>query len=608
MQCRTSCRNALMAVLYVAGMTSLHAQPLMSDVQLIANPGAAVQMEPPPQTFTIIQAGSYTVTLTDLRSPVALATLQLAVADAADSLLQLTAAGTTVTQTLTLQPGTYTEQVLASAASGSLGGTFSVQVTASDGSAVPVLPQGGSVAAPAFVGTVSPPSNPVAGQSVFQTDFTVNDPGAYQLVIADDAFPAALAGNSLDIALWNDAAPAVLLLTQVNSNAGSFALGSLAAGTYHLIVIAQAAPPALAGLYGITVTGGSGGTSNALASSVPVGNLTVATQIPIQSSEPLTLILTDLAVPSALSTLQSIVVEGASVLQPTVGAGMYTVGGVAAGQVSLYVMAQAGAQGEGAFAAVMRSGSQTLLDLAQPVTDGTHPAYGFTATLSAAGNYQLYINDFAIPAALLSLRVAVEQGATLAATATATGGSSATVSQQLQAGPVNWIAFASPSANAGLFGVKLTSSAGATLYQSTQGVGSAFHAQSVTVQTSGSYTLSLADLGFPASFAQLDLIATSGAQIVGQVDGSGSLSLSATPGSYTLNVLAQTGTTQSGAAAGYGLYGLQMTGPVTQTGSPPNTANSGGGGGAVSVPDLSALLLALLWQWRRRHLRRTAHS
>jgi hypothetical protein len=96
-------------------------------------------------------------------------------------------------------------------------------------------------------------------------------------------------------------------------------------------------------------------------------------------------------------------------------------------------------------------------------------------------------------------------------------------------------------------------STGVTQYETTQGVGALFSSQTVNVATAGSYTLTLTDLGFPASFNTLAVIATRGDSLAGQVFGGGKLSISATPGTYVVNVLAQVGT-----GVDYGLYGVQL--------------------------------------------------
>ena len=593
-----SCMVAALGALALATPALAGAQTLLSQVKLIANPSVAAATVPTAQTFTITQAGSYTVTLTDLQTPLPLASLQLAVASATATAVQLSTTTTTSTasQSVTLQPGAYTEQVLASAAANSLGGSFSVQVTDSTGAAVPVTPVGGTSSSSAFVGAVGPPATSTSSASVLQTQFTVSSAGTYQLTLTDLGFPAALLQGSVDIALWNLNAPTTLLIDQTGqtiSPTGSAFQPSaaLSAGTYDLIVIAQAGQGAQGGLYTATVSGASG---TAYASAVAVGNL-VPVQFTISAPQNLTLTVADLGSPSPLGSLQTILVEGGAVLQPASPAGTYPITAAPAGTAQLFVSAQPGAAGEGSYSAVVQGSSQTLLDIAQPVTDSSHYGFGYSGTVSSTGAYELELSDFQIPHALSSLSAVVEQGGAPLASTTLAAGGTATLSPQPQTGPINIVAFAAPASGGGLFGVQLAAgTSGPIAYQTTQGVGTGFSSDTVSVPSSGTYSVQLTDLGFPASFSQLDLIVSSGLKMLGQIDGSGSVSLSATPGTYTLNVLAQTGTAEGGGAANYGLYGVQMAAqPPPSTTPAGGSSSSTGGGGAIS-PILLLLLSSTL--------------
>ena len=590
-----------LALTYLA-CAPAQAQTLLDQVQLVSNPAVAPGQIPPTQTFTVSAAGSYTVTLTDLESPAALGSLQLAIASASATVLQLSAAGTSNSQAVTLQPGIYYEQVLASpsTANAALGGSFSATVTAANGSAVPVTPVGGQTPSNAFVDAVAGAGpSPPPGQSVLQTQFTVTSAGAYQLALADLAFPAALHPASLDIAVWNQASPGTLVFVEAGVDAGNFALGTLSAGTYQLVVVAQAASPAYAGLYGLTI---GAGTNSVLAMTVPVGTLPAGVIFGVPLGGSLQLTLGDLAWPTPLASLQALMVQGATVLQPSVDAGTYTVNDATAGSAQLFVAAEpTAAAGEGSFTALISQGGQTLLDIAQPVTDSSHYGYAFM-TNQAAGSYKLGITDFAVPAALGSLGAVAEQNAVELGMVTTSGGS-ATLSPQ-QAGPVNVVAFAAPAAQAaGLFGLALTSvSSGTVAYQTTQGVGEDFASQQVAISTAGEYQVNLVDLAFPASFATLKLIVTSGEQNEGQISDGGKLSFQATPGTYTLNVLADTGTSQ-GAPANYGLYGVQVAAVAPPAPAAPASSSSGGSG-AVSPIDLAILALALYRVLRARRLAR----
>jgi hypothetical protein len=142
------------------------------------------------------------------------------------------------------------------------------------------------------------------------------------------------------------------------------------------------------------------------------------------------------------------------------------------------------------------------------------------------------------------------------------------------AGPVNVLVFptlSSPTANS-LFGAQVVAADGATVFEVTQGVGALFSSQSFTVPTAGSYDLTLTDLGFPANFASLTVIATRGYSLAGQTTSGKTLTFSAMPGTYVLNVFAQVGS-----GADYGLYGVNVwpSPTVTLTASASDIAAGG---------------------------------
>jgi hypothetical protein len=285
--------------------------------------------------------------------------------------------------------------------------------------------------------------------------------------------------------------------------------------------------------------------------------------------------LTDLASPAALASLQGIVTQGASVLQSWPAAGALSFA-AAAGTAQLYVLAQPGSGGQGAYEAYATAGAQTLADVAEPALASGSFGYAFPTSVSAAGSYQVSVYDFQEPVAFTSLSAVIAQRG--AALTTTQGTSSFTAA----AGPMSVIVFptqSSPTAN-GLFGVQVAAqTSGVSAFETTQGVGALFSSQTVNVATAGSYDVTLTDLGFPASFTNLAVIATRGDSAVAQIFGAGKVTVAATSGTYVLNVLAQVGT-----GVDYGLYGLQMA----PTPPPPTltltaSANSVTSGAAVAL-------------------------
>jgi hypothetical protein len=551
--------GAAAALFWVSGLASAGAASLLDQVTLVSDATVAGDPVPPAQTFTIAQSGSYTVTLTDLQLPTALAALSLAIADSTGTQVALSAAGQ---KTVALPAGTYTAQVLALAASGAVGGAFGVQLTpAAGGAAVWQYSDA--------IGAASPP--PSSGQSVLSTKFTVTAAGSYQLTVSDLSFPVAL--SSLQLVILNDCGTTPGCVTSPVSPTPAVGPAisvplTLAAGNYDLFVIAGADTTALQGLYSIQIAAAG----NVLyATTVPVGQLPAAIAIPVPAAGSVALQLVDLASPAALASIQAVVTQGAGVLQQLSGAGT-TSFAAAAGPLQLYVLGQpGGSTGQGSFEAYATSGTQTLADVAQPVLAPGSFGYEFSANVPAA-TYQAGIYDFQLPQAFSSLNAVVAQGGVVLTTTTSSSGTFAAV-----AGPINFLvfpAFASATAN-GLFGAQLVAAGanGAAAFQATQGVGALFSAYTFTVSTAGTYNLTLTDLLFPAKFTSLAVIATRGYSLAGQVEGGGTQAITATPGTYVLNVFAQV----AGSGVDYGLYGLNVSPApsVTLTAAASSVASGG---------------------------------
>jgi hypothetical protein len=519
----------------------VRATPLISSVQLVTAPAALAQPQPSAQTFTVAQAGSYTVTLTDLQIPSALGSLNLAIATPAATAITLTGAGS---QTVSLAAGTYTAQILAQAAAGAPGGTFSAAVAPSAGGAA-IWQYENSVGA-ANMSTS-------AGATAITSTFSVATGGSYQLAVTDLAFPVAL--SSLSVIILNDCGTtpgcvtAPVAPTPVTAANTGTAL-TLAAGNYDLFVIASADSTARQGLLSVQITG-AGSTAPVYANTIPVGTLPPPTEVDVHAASTVEVDAVDLAVPSALSALQAVVVQQGAVLSTLSSPGTASFA-AAAGALQVYALGTPGASGQGGAELVFTSGATRLADFVVPVFATGSNAFAFAPTLSAAGNYQLAVHDFQLPTAFVSLLAAAAQGGKLL-TSTAGSGSFAAAG-----GPLNILVFpvqsSAPGAQ-GLFGVQVAhQSNGGVAFQTAQGVGASFSSSTFTVPKLGSYNLSLADLAFPAPFSTLAVIVTNGSSVVGEVFGSSTVAFTGQPGiNYSLNTLAS-----AGSSADYGLYGLQL--------------------------------------------------
>jgi hypothetical protein len=578
----------------MGGLATAQAAALVDQVTLVEDATAAASPIPLNsggqsfETFSVTQAGSYSIAVRDLLNPTALAALNVSVSSSVASAATLSSAGTSKVSTVTLQPGTYTVQTLATAASGSAGGELSVVITAPDGSK-PIND----------AWTVSAPSTPVAGQSVLQTKFTVTSSADYGLTITDRSFPAALSANTLSWIVLNDATQLpVTGASRTKTNPGNWDLGVLAAGAYDLTVVAQANSTALAALYSVSVASTGASPVTVLGSTVPVGKLVAAGSFSVPTTETVTLAMTDLAFPASLASFQGIATQGASVLNAASGTGTkYSLAAtgtasakatdpVGKGVVQIFTQAQPAPVGQGAYALYAHD-TTTLLDVATPATDTSHVAYGFSSMLTTGGAYQLSASDFRAPAALSALSaVAEQQGAALGSVGGASSGSTPNL-PTVQSGPINFVAFATPAsssgattANQGLFGLTLatapTSGSGTTVYEITQGVGALFSSTPVVIATAGAYVLQVTDLQFPTAMGSLGVFFTRGQSVAAEIFGTNQLVFNvATPGTYVANVLTQVGTTTD-----YGLYGVRLmpapAAPTVTLTAAPTSVSSGG--------------------------------
>jgi hypothetical protein len=282
------------------------------------------------------------------------------------------------------------------------------------------------------------------------------------------------------------------------------------------------------------------------------------------------------------------VVQGATqlgqvALAPATLTATGTFTGAGPGAAQLFMFARSDTSGAGSYGLRVSQGNQTVLEDARPVPEDYSAGaivggYRFAASAATAGSYQLQLSDYAFPAAFASLRAVVSQAGSLTQTVAAAG----TMTVPLAAGPVTVLVIAKPpsAASNGLFGLSLTPpSSTAAVIEGTQGVGGLFRTRNISVATAGSYDLSVSDLGFPDNFGELAVAATRGTSLVGQIFGGGKFSFSATPGTYSLNVLARLGT-----GANYGTWGFSL-----DTTPPPPVVTLSAGPAAITTQQTTTL-------------------
>jgi hypothetical protein len=278
------------------------------------------------------------------------------------------------------------------------------------------------------------------------------------------------------------------------------------------------------------------------------------------------LTVNDLQFPTALTSgsLKLLAVEGATVLQPSSGPGMYTFAATT-GTVQVFATAQPAATGgQGSYAVYAMEGTQTLADIAVPVVDASH--YGYFYALSAplvAGSYQLGVVDYGLPQPLGGLSAAVVQQGTLIA-GSKIQSSSGTVTFAAGGGGAGILVFPvlAVVGDDSLLGIVLSAAdSGAIVFNTTSGVGALFTSTNVTIPTPGNYVVQAADLAFPAAITNLAVVVTSGQTIAGSVYGGGLISFTAhAAGTDVINVFTQLASGQH-----YGQYGVEASPAATAT-------------------------------------------
>jgi len=202
---------------------------------------------------------------------------------------------------------------------------------------------------------------------------------------------------------------------------------------------------------------------------------------------------------------------------------------------------------------------------------GSASVYSFDTTIASGGSYNFDLADFGVPSALTSLKAVVVQGGTVLSVPLNAAG---TEGLTLADGPASLLVFTQPAASGGLFDVDLTPTVGgAAVFETTQGVGQVFSGRQLSITLPGSYALNVSDLGFPAPLSTFAVIATQGSKQLGSIYGGGAFAFTvATPGTYFINFIAQTG-----GADGAGTYALSVApGPVVNLESSTTAVDSGG--------------------------------
>jgi len=554
-------------------MGAARADVLLDQTSAVGLPGVAPPVE---YSFTESTAQALTLTLTDLATPAAFGSLEVAVTlnDALVGTATVSATTHTGTFAIPAAAGNYTLHVIGVPNATQGIGNFGICVapTASAASCS-VYQNSGSITTPAATSST--------GTSTLNTNFTSTTAGNYIVTLTDDAFPAALQSLSAGVFSGSNA-------IMVNIPSGTPTPITLAAKTsYQLLIAAQAGTATEAGLYGIRITDPSG--AIVFDRTLPVGILPGSTVVDSTTAQSLSVILTDYAYPAALSSVGVALTQGSTLLTELTDPGSATNVPVAAGNVEVWQYAVAGAQ-PGTYSLNLSVYQSNPVDNLFSTTQVVNPApstsatsFAFVANLPTAGTYNLVVNDFQFPGSLQSI-----SSPTVAQNGTVLPLSSGNFTAVQ--GPVVVLVNASPpTGSLGIFGVTVqtTGTTPSVVLDQTQAVGGIFNTQTITVGISGNFNASLTDLKFPQAFGTLAFVLSQNSQVLGKAyaeGSSGTFQYSSTPGKYVVTLVAipSSGVTVPPSLGNYGLYSLHVA-SAPPTVKLTSSAASVAAGGAVTL-------------------------
>jgi hypothetical protein len=537
MRTTSHCFANILATAFIALMAfagTARANTLLDQSSMVGLPTVAAPQE---YTFTATATEALTVTLTDLKVPAAFSSLQIAVTQA-DALVgkPATVQGSNATVAIAATAGdVYVMYVIGTPNTAQGIGSFGVCVTRnSDTTHTCVYQNSGNIQTPSAPSTT--------GVSTLNTNFTANSTGTYQVTLTDDQFPVPL--QMVSATIFNGG-------TQVGGvfPAGTTPVTLTGGVNFTLLVAAQAAVSPQAGLYGVRITDPSG--ALVFDRTLPVGSLGASTIFNNPSAQSLTLTLTDFAYPAALNSLGGAVTSGGAKLGELTAAGSSPAFTAPAGPLEIWQFATAAAS-PGVYGLSLASAKASLYSTTQvvnPASNASSGSYAFAVQLTAAATYNLSVTDLQFPGGLTAMSSTIAQNGTQL-TVNSDGDFTAVAGVAV----VVVDAEAPQSGGSGIFdvAVRTTSAPATTVFDQTQAVGGVFDTQVINYGASGSYNVSLTDLGFPTKFESLALVLSQGGLVLGKIYGGGTFSIDATPGQYVLTFVATPG------ADNYGLYSVKI--------------------------------------------------
>lgn len=577
---RRAIRNFLAILALGACAGALAQTPVVATTHTVVEQGEPPAVE---HDFTVTNAGSYSVTVTDLGSklpsPAPLASVAMAVTQGGNLVgTPVAAPGTAITFNAAANTQ-YTIHVVGVPGAALGSGPIEEDVTDSSGNNVF-----------SSIDSLASPAQQPGTAGILTTALNVQTSGPYTIALTDLQFPAALQASAL-LLIDNTTGSSVALSNPPSTSFQDTV--TLTAGDAYQIVAYGIQAAQTGGLFGVAVTPASG--AAIYSDIVPVGAVTLlstsvsgtAQNAFTLGSGAATLSLTDLSFPTVpLSSAGAILVDATTqtAAASVTGTGSQVISTPSTSdsyQVYAYAVADSTANWGSYSVAVQQGTSFPFLESRAVSTPGSSiQAFSLDTRAPAAGSYVITLTDFKFPASLAADALVAVQDGQIVKSINAAGNFTAS----LAAGPVTLLAFGEEGSGSspGLMGVDLSPAAGGgPVFDVTEGVGTGFSSSSFTVTSAQAVQADVADLKFPTPLANLNLAVTSGTTLVGSIASAGSSGsfpfTAAANTTYNVNVLAQPATPANSQQSAAGTYAMSVDAAPVVTLSAGSTSVASGG-------------------------------
>lgn len=396
--------------------------------------------------------------------------------------------------------------------------------------------------------------------------FTLDAAGDYRIAVTDfgsaNGTPPPLA--RVDVAVTRGSA---LVMSSAGTGEKQF---SAAAGDYRLTIVGQPDAQGRVGSMGVRIEAAAGG--------APVLDTVQSFEIPdppaaspaifhhrvqIPAAGSYELRMSDLALPAPLASLNTIVVDSSGESLGSLDGTGSLAFNAAPGTYDMFVHAELASAAPRGLAGVAVRDADSGATVFATVDELGEWRYKYAFDLASAGSLSGTFTDFAFPAPLAEFAAVVADDGGLLARQTGSGSLGAAAPAGSYVVYVDAVAAAPPGA--GSFGLLVDdSSTAGTLVEQAQDVLSdappPTDAETIErgfdIPAAGDYTLTLTDFGasgFFDAFTSLTLALSRDAELVGKLDAPGSLTFTATPGHYSIAILAD-----PAGDHGDGLLGLRV--------------------------------------------------